>query len=105
MAKLLRVQTAHGSILVEVSPADNARQVTAADKIGDAVDSLGNGLKNVIAIAKEFGGAVVQIGKTVKKAEMELGLELSAEGKFFVASAGAKATFTAKLEFDLTQGA
>jgi len=102
MAELRRVQTDYGTILVEVSSADNAREVSAASKIIDAAEKLGDGLNNIVAVAKGFAGAVVKIGKAVKKAEMEIGLELTAEGNFFVASAGAKATFTAKLEFDLS---
>jgi hypothetical protein len=103
MAQLLRVQTNDGLVLVEVSPADNARQVSAGDKVSDVIASLSDGMKSVVAVAREFAAAVVQIGASVKKAEMELGLEVSAEGKFFIASAGAKATFSAKLEFDLTK--
>ncbi len=101
MAELRRVNTEYGVILVEVSSADNAREVSAVNRIQDALESLGDGMTNIVAVAQEFAGAIAKIGKSVKKAEMEIGLELSAEGAFFVASAGAKATFTAKLEFEV----
>jgi hypothetical protein len=104
MAQLLRVQTASGPILVEISPSDaGSRQVTSVDQIADAVETLGDGLGQLVAVANEFAAKVRNVGEKVKKAELEIGFEVTGEGKFFFASAGAKATFSAKLEFDLTK--
>lgn len=104
MANLLQVKTPHGPIKVEVSLSDTGvRQVTAGDKVKQATQALKEGLDQLVAVAKSFSKAVADVGKEVAKAELELGLELTAEGKFFIASAGAKATFSAKLEFDLSK--
>ncbi len=105
MANLVRVQTSSGPILIEVNRADTAaRQVgTATDRVIDAAETLTEGLDKLVAFSTDFAESVKKLGKKVKKAELEIGFELTAEGSCFFASATAGATFTAKIEFGLTQ--
>lgn len=105
MANLVRVQTSSGPILIEVNRADTAaRQVgTGADRIIDAAETLAEGLDKLVAFSADFAASMKKLSKKVKKAELEIGFELTSEGSFFFASATAGATFTAKIEFDLTQ--
>jgi Trypsin-co-occurring domain 1 len=105
MANLVRVQTSSGPILIEVNRADTAARqvVTATDRIIDAVETLGAGFDKLVAFSSDFAGSVKKLGKKARKAELEIGFELTAEGSFFFASAAAGATFSAKIEFDLEQ--
>lgn len=103
MAMLVEVQTKHGPILVEVSRQSASRQVASpADQIVKAAESLGDGFNKLAILGNEFADFAKQMGKKIKKAELEIGFELSGEGSFFFASAKAGATFSAKMEFDLT---
>jgi hypothetical protein len=105
MANLLEVKTSTGTILIAVNSSDTAaRQVGAAeDKIATATETLAAGLDRLVALSNDFAAAVAKLGKKAKKAELEVGLELTGEGKFFFASASATASLVAKIEFDLTQ--
>ena len=104
MANLLKVQTTGGTILVEVNRSDAAARqvVNAKDLIKDATESLRQGLDKLVACGEDFAHSVMKLGQKVKKAELEIGLELTGEGSFFFASVSGGATFTVKLEFDLT---
>jgi hypothetical protein len=105
MAKLVQVKTSAGPILIEVSRLESAtRQVSVSeDRIVEATETLSEGIDKLVAFNNDFIDTMRKLGKKAKKVELEVGFELTGEGKFFFASATASATFKAKIEFDLTQ--
>jgi hypothetical protein len=101
MAKVAKLTASNGQeILIEVYRGSTAELASVKDKIIEAKEELSDAWMQIKAIAVDFQNGLSDAQDCISSAELELGVELSGEGRWIIASVGAKVSFKVKITLD-----
>jgi hypothetical protein len=92
MGKLVKLETEHGSILIESSISENSGTLQQAGGISDIKKKLGDLLDVITPISESIIGSVNKLSKLPDSITAEYGLSITAEGNLFVVRAAGEAS-------------
>ena len=92
MGKLVKLQTAHGTIMMESSISESSGTLQQAGGITDTKKKLGELLDVITPISESIIGSVDKLSKKPDSITAEYGLSITAEGNLFVVKAAGEAS-------------
>jgi hypothetical protein len=92
MAKLVRLETEHGSILIESSISERTGKLEQAGAPSDIRKKLGDLLDVITPISETIINSVEKLSKLPDSITAEYGLSITAEGNLFVVKAAGEAS-------------
>lgn len=92
MGKLVKLQTEHGSILIESSISERSGTLQQAGEISDIKKKLGDLLDVITPISESIINSVGKLSKLPDSITAEYGLSITAEGNLFVVKAAGEAS-------------
>jgi hypothetical protein len=92
MGKLVKLETEHGSILIESSISERSGTVQQAGGISDIKKKLGDLLDVITPISESIINSVDKLSKLPDSITAEYGLSITAEGNLFVVKAAGEAS-------------
>ena len=92
MGKLVKLQTAHGTLLIESAISEKSGTLQQAGGISDTKKKLGELLDVITPISESIIGSVDKLSKKPDSITAEYGLSITAEDNLFVVKAAGKAS-------------
>jgi hypothetical protein len=92
MGKLVKLQTAHGTILIESAISEKSGSLKQAGGITDTKKKLGELLDVITPISESIISSVNKLSKKPDSITAEYGLSITAEGNLFVVKAAGEAS-------------
>jgi hypothetical protein len=92
MGKLVKLETEHGSILIESSITEATGTLKQAGGISDIKKKLGDLLDVITPISESIISSVDKLSKLPDSITAEYGLSITAEGNLFVVKAAGEAS-------------
>lgn len=92
MGKLVKLQTEHGSFLIESAISEKSGTLQQAGGISDTKKKLGELLDVITPISESIISSVDKLSKLPDSITAEYGLSITAEGNLFVVKAGGEAS-------------
>jgi Trypsin-co-occurring domain 1 len=99
MGKLVKLETEHGSVLIESSITEKTGGLHQAGGISDVKKKLGELLDVITPISESIIGSVDKLSKLPDSITAEYGLNISAEGSLFVAKVAGEASLKVTFEW------
>jgi|SRR5215213_2122171 len=92
MGKLVKLETEHGSILIESSISERSGTLQQAGGISDVRKKLGDILDVITPLSESIISSVGKLSKKPDSITAEYGLSITAEGNVFVVKAAVEAS-------------
>jgi len=102
MPKLLEFESSDGSVLFQVTPAQN--EVAAVSRAGEVIEKVASTMGEVLAVAAHVANGFHEAirDSPVDKATLEFGLQFTAKGRLYVVESEAQGAI--KVTLDVTPG-
>lgn len=102
MPKLLSFPVEGGSVMIAVRTPDD--DVTPVGVLEDTVEkvniALDESFEIIAGVAHTFQKSMKHVGKAVKEAELEFGVQFTTKGSIYIVEAEGQASFKVKLTFE-----
>ena len=92
MGKLVKLETEHGSVLIESSISERSGTLQRADGINDIRKKLGDMLDVITSISEPIFSSFNKLSRLPDSITAEYGLSVTAEGNLFVVKAADEAS-------------